>query len=380
MIKITDKRDCCGCHACYNSCPQKCISMQSDAEGFWYPAVKLESCTDCGLCEKVCPVLSKNTVDNQPLAYACMNKDDQIRQQSSAGGVFTVLAESVLAKQGVVFGAGFNKEFKVVHSWTDSIYGLNNFRGSKYVQSCIGDTYQQTRDFLKQGRLVLFSGTPCQIAGLKSYLGKDYEALICLDIICHGVPSPSVFDKYRAELEHTYASKTRKIAFRRKDYGWKRYSVALSFDNATEYRQPYTMDLFMKGFLQNIYLRPSCYQCSFKTINRQSDMTLADFWGIQNVLPTFDDDRGTSLILVNSRKGATLFSYVADKVASEKVDIDQALVDNPSALKSVAYNPQRALFFKEMATTKDISHLIAKYTRVSFPRKVYRKMRTLLSR
>ena len=380
MINITDKQCCCGCHACYSSCPQKCISMQSDFEGFWYPVVDLERCTDCGLCEKVCPVLCKNTVDNHPLAYACMNKDDKIRKQSSSGGVFTVIAESVITNHGVVFGAGFDGEFNVVHSWTDRLDGLSNFRGSKYVQSCIGDTYKQTRDFLKQGRKVLFSGTPCQVAGLRSYLGKDYEALICLDIICHGVPSPKVFGKYRAELEHRYGAKARRIAFRRKDCGWKLYSVALSFDNATEYRETLTTDLFMKGFLQNIYLRPSCYKCSFKTINRQSDMTLADFWGIQNVLPSFDDDRGTSLILVNSSKGNAIFSSVADKVDFEKVDIDQALIYNPSAIKSVDYNPKRAQFFKELAASEDIKQLIAKYTRVSFSRKVYMKMRTLLSR
>ena len=378
MINITDKRNCCGCHACYNSCPQKCISMQSDDEGFWYPEVDIEECTGCGLCEKVCPILCKNMVDNHPLAYACMNKDDKIRQKSSSGGVFTAVAESVIANHGVVFGAGFDGDFNVVHSWTDSFDGLRNFRGSKYVQSCIGDTYKQARNFLKQGRQVLFSGTPCQIDGLRSYLGKDYEALICLDIICHGVPSPLVWKQYRSKLANNKELKA--ISFRDKTFGWKRFSLRFTYNNDNEYLKDMISDEFMQGFLQNVYLRPSCYHCSFKTINRQSDITLADFWGIENILPNFDDDRGTSLILVNSNKGNEIFSSVEDKVDCEKVDLDLALLYNPAAIKSVDYNPKRARFFRELSGSEDISQLIVKYTKVSFSRKLYVKGRTLLSR
>ena len=378
MINITDKQCCCGCHACYSSCPQKCISMQSDFEGFWYPVVDLERCTDCGLCKKVCPVLCKNAVDNHPLAYACMNKDDNIRKQSSSGGVFTVIAESVIANHGVVFGARFDEDFNVVHSWTESLDGLSSFRGSKYVQSCIGDTYKQTRDFLKQGRQVLFSGTPCQVVGLRSYLGKDYEALICLDIICHGVPSPLVWKQYNSKLANNKELKA--INFRDKTFGWKKFSLRFTYNNDNEYLKDLNSDEFLQGFLQNVYLRPSCYHCSFKTINRQSDITLADFWGIENVLPSFDDDKGTSLILVNSSKGKAMLSSVADKMDCEKADMDQALLYNSAAIKSVDYNPKRTLFFKDLAASEDISQLISKYTKVSFSRKVYMKGRTLLSR
>ncbi|EGW41268.1 Coenzyme F420 hydrogenase/dehydrogenase, beta subunit C-terminal domain [Desulfosporosinus sp. OT] len=377
MINLTDKQCCCGCHACYNCCPQKCISMQSDVEGFWYPVVDLERCTDCGLCEKACPVLCKSTVDNHPLAYACINKDDKIRKQSSSGGVFTVIAESVIANHGVVFGAGFDEEFSVVHSWTDSIDSLGNFRGSKYVQSCIGDTYKQIRDFLKQGRQVLFSGTPCQVAGLRTYLGKDYEALICLDIVCHGVPSPLVWEKYRSKMANNRAFKA--ISFRDKILGWRKYSISFEFREGEILTELGSENKYVQGFLKNLYLRPSCYNCSFKSINRQSDITLADFWGIENVLPNFDDDRGTSLILVNSGKGDVIFSSQADKVYCEKVNINLALLYNPSAIKSVDYNPKRSLFFKELGST-DISQLVERYTKVSFFRKVYVKGRTMLSR
>ena len=380
MITLADKRDCCGCYACYNICPQQCISMQVDEEGFWYPVVDLDECTDCSLCEKACSILNKNVTDNHPVAYACINKDDNIRQQSSSGGLFTVIAEKVIANNGVVFGAGFDGGFNVVHSWTDKLDGVSNFRGSKYVQSCIGDTYKEVLDFLKQGRQVVFSGTPCQIAGLRSYLGKDYEALICLDIICHGVPSPKVWQRYKLHTEEIYQAKAKRITFRHKNCGWKLYSVSFSFDNDTEYSQKLTENIFMQGFLHNLYLRPSCYACSFKTLNRQSDITLADFWGIENILPSFDDNKGTSLVMVNTQKGAEIFSSVVDKISYEKVDINLAILYNTSAVKSVDYNPKRNQFFQELSGSIDISQLIAKYTKVSFLKKVYMKVRTLLSR
>jgi len=378
MINIIDKINCCGCHACYNSCPQKCISMQSDDEGFWYPVVDSKECIYCGLCEKVCPTLSKPMTKNHPAAYACRNKDDKIRQQSSSGGVFTIVAASVIANHGVVFGAGFDGKFNVLHSWTDSLDGVRNFRGSKYVQSSIGDTYEQAKDFLKQGRQVLFSGTPCQVAGLRSYLGKDYEGLVCLDIICHGVPSPLVWKQYRSELGNN--NELQSINFRDKTFGWKRFSLRLTYKNNEEYIKELNSDEFMQGFLKNVYLRPSCYHCSFKTLARQSDITLADFWGIENILPSFDDDQGTSLVLINSNKGKKIFLAAADKMRYEKVDIDQAIVYNSAAIKSVAYNPKRNKFFQEMSDSADITQLIAKYTKVSFFRKVYAKIRRLLSR
>jgi len=332
--------------------------MHSDNEGFWYPVVDIENCTDCGLCDEVCPILNNKIINNNPVAYACINKDDNIRLQSSSGGIFTVIAENVIVDNGVVFGAGFDDDFNVVHSWTDNVGGLGKFRGSKYVQSNIGATYNEAKDFLKQGRPVLFSGTPCQIAGLKSFLGKEYDTLTCIDIICHGVPSPKVWQLYRLQMEDRFQAKAQRIAFRRKNCGWKLFSVSLWFDNDTEYSKTLNEDLFMQGFLRNLYLRPSCYVCNFKTLNRQSDITLADFWGVDNILPGFDDDKGTSLILINSEKGEKAFSSVADKVNYESVDTSQAVLYNPSAVKSVNYNPKRDKFFKELDASDDIAQLI----------------------
>lgn len=380
MIEITDKTRCCGCHACYNICPQECITMQSDDEGFRYPVIDREECTECDLCDMVCPIMCSNKVDNQPIAYACINRDNNIRQQSSSGGVFSLIAENILGNKGIVFGAGFDADFNVEHSWVDDIDDLSRFRGSKYVQSNIGDTYKEVRGFLGQGRQVLFTGTPCQVAGLKSYLGKDYESLICADIICHGVPSPRVWQRYKEQLEEIHHAKAERIAFRRKNYGWKLYSVSFSFDNETEYSKPLTEDVFMQGFLKNLYLRPSCYACSFKTLNRLSDITLADFWGIQNVLPDLDDDKGTSLVLVHSQKGAAMLADLADKMICEKVDLNTAVVYNSAAVKSVAMNPKREAFFAELDKSEDICVLIDKYTRVSGAKKAYSKARGLLGK
>jgi len=380
MIEIVDKNICCGCHACYSICTQQCISLQVDAEGFRYPSVDVVACNGCGLCTWVCPVLKRSHIDNLSDSYACINRNDRIRELSSSGGVFTLIAEKFIDVNGVVFGAGFDDDFNVVHSWTGDVEGLGKFRGSKYVQSCIGDTYKEAREFLKQGRPVLFSGTPCQIAGLRSYLGKDYENLLCLDIFCHGVPSPEVWQLYKQQVEQRYQAKIKRIAFRRKNCGWKLYSVSFSFDNGTEYSQSLTQDLFMRGFLQNLYLRPSCYACKFKTLSRQSDLTLADFWGIENIIPSLDDDKGTSLVLVNTEKGESMFENLADQMISEKVDVNQAIRYNSAAVKSVDYNPKRDEFLVKLAASSDICQLIAEYTKESLSRKAYIRVRRLLGR
>ncbi len=352
--------------------------MQSDYEGFWYPIVDMGKCIDCGLCEKTCPILKKHVVEKYPgQAYGCINKDEQIRQQSSSGGVFSAIGERVISNNGVVFGAGFDEDFNVLHSWADDLTGLANFRGSKYVQSYIGDAYKQAEDFLKQGRQVLFSGTPCQIAGLRSYLDKDYQDLVCLDIICYGVPSPLVWKKYRSKVAEN--KKLQGISFRDKTLGWKRCSVRFTYSNGDKHLKDFSTDKFMQGFLGNIYLRPACYNCNFKTLNRQSDLTLADFWGVENVLPSFDDEGGTSLVLVNSQKGNKMFLSIIDKINYEKVNINQAILYNQSAVKSVTYNPKRDKFFQELSGGVDINKLINNYTNISFSRKVYLKLRIILS-
>jgi len=348
LISINKKHDCTGCYACYNACPTQSVSMERDKEGFLYPEVDLDTCIDCDLCKQVCSLLHLKYVNNNPVAYACHNTDEKIRLESSSGGIFTLIAERIINNNGVVFGAVFDDDFNVFHSCVTEKDKLWAFRGSKYVQSKIGLTYSQAKEFLQQGRQVLFSGTPCQIGGLKSYMGRDYDNLFCVDIVCHGVPSPKVWQKYVSYREQCARSSARRIAFRRKDEGWKRYSVSFLFKNDTEYRQTFHKDLYMRAFLKNVCLRPSCYVCRFKSLHRQSDITLADFWGIQMILPEMDDDKGTSLVFVNSDKGRLMLEQIRRKMVCKKVDINEAVFYNLAAVKSVPYNPKREKFFAEL--------------------------------
>lgn len=348
MIEIVDKKECTGCSACFSACPEKSIVMEEDNDGFYYPEVNHEKCTKCSLCINICPVINVPVIDNSLNAYACINNDEALRMQSSSGGIFTAIANEILDRKGVVFGAAFDENFNVTHQFVGSYEGLQKLRGSKYVQSQINTSYLKTKNFLEQGRLVLFSGTPCQIAGLKSYLQREYENLFCVDFICHGVPSPKVWTKYVAFRSECASSSPQRISFRRKDYGWKRFSVSFLFKNDTEYLNNLWDDIYMRTFLKNISLRASCYSCKFKTIHRQSDITLADFWGISNILPDMHDDKGTSLILVNNEKGKSLFNTIKDKVQDKEVNINEAIKYNSSAVKSAMPHPARAEFFRDL--------------------------------
>lgn len=375
-LEIKEKKDCMGCYACLNICPEDCISMHIDDEGFWYPIVNYDECINCGLCVKVCPVINKTLVDNEPKAYACYNKDEEIRLDSSSGGIFTLVAEEILDSGGVVFGVGFNEEFKVVHSYTEVKEELSKYRGSKYVESEIGNTYKQAKDFLKQNRNVLFTGTPCQISGLKSYLGKNYDNLFCLDNVCHGVPSPMVWDRYLDFRSKIAGSKPKNINFRLKDEGWNSYSISFLFKNEKEYKEKSNKDLYMRAFLKDVCLRPSCYDCSFKGLNRESDITLADFWGIHNILPDIDSDKGVSLIFVNSNSGKEMLEKIKNKAVLKEVDINEAIVHNSCAIKSVEYNPKRDEFFKEL-NQLEFDKLVKKHCKVKLSLRFKNKIKSM---
>lgn len=368
MITINEKETCTGCHACATKCPKQCIKMINDTEGFWYPQINQEECIDCGLCEKVCPIITPLKFEDHfnPVAYACYNTDEKMRLESSSGGVFILIAEAVLKQGGVVFGAGFDKDFNICHQSVEHVEDLDKLRMSKYVQSKIGETYKEAEAFLKENRMVLFTGTPCQIGGLKAYLGKPYDNLVTQDIICHGVPSPMVWESYLAFRKKSDGGcAARRIAFRRKDFGWKRYSVSISYGNDTEYRQDLTQDLFMKGFLRDLYLRPSCHACAFKSVKRHSDITLADFWGIENILPEMFDDKGTSLVLIQSEKGKTLFKSIEKDLICQSVDMDEALKYNPAAIRPAPTPKNRQLFFQRF-DKEPFDKIIRDLTKPSF--------------
>ncbi|MBO4941351.1 MAG: Coenzyme F420 hydrogenase/dehydrogenase, beta subunit C-terminal domain [Clostridia bacterium] len=344
MQRIVDFENCSGCHACFNVCPKSCISMKPDGEGFLYPEIDNEKCIDCGMCQKVCPVLTEYKGKSKGSAYACINKDDETRKNSSSGGMFSLIAEHILSQGGIVFGAAFDEDLSVCHVEINCTDDLHKLRGSKYLQSRIGNTYKKVKVHLELGKTVLFSGTPCQISGLITFLGKDYENLLLQDIICHGVPSPFVWREYLKFRGNQTGGKAEKASFRDKSYGWKRYFVKLDFAGGRKYMKPFDKDLFMRAFLNNLCLRPSCYACHSKSVERQSDITLADFWGIENICPELFDNKGTSLMLVNSPNGQALFDAVKEKMEYREVDFDKAIKNNSSISVSAKLPPKRDEF------------------------------------
>lgn len=380
MISINKKESCSGCHACYSVCPKKCIEMERDEEGFLYPFVDLSKCINCGLCESICPIINKNDKENQnTVCYAVKYNNEKIRKESSSGGVFTAIASAIIKNDGVVFGAAYDENFMVEHISVNSEEELKCLRGSKYMQSVINDNYKKVEEALLSNKPVLFSGTPCQIAGLKAYLKKDYDNLYTQDVICHGVTSPKMWGMYVRRLENKYKSKIVKVNFRDKEKAWKKYNVTFMFEDGQVISQPFFENVYMKAFLKNLILRPSCYECSFKGIDRQSDITLADFWGIENVLPEFDDDKGVSLVVLHTKKGQDIFNNISNNLMFEKVEIETAIKENPSAITSSHKHGMRDKFFKR-ATCENFDKLTEKYVSQSYAKKLINKTKRLIKK
>ncbi len=348
MISFLNKENCCGCNACCTVCPLNCIKMVADNEGFLYPFVNTQLCAYCGVCEKVCPMSMTLRQGGPPVAFAAWHREATVRSVSSSGGVFSALMQKSLQQGGIVIGAAFDNNMSLCHQIAQNITECHKFRGSKYLQSDIGNVYREAQVFLQQGRQILFSGTPCQVAGLYAFLGEDCKNLLTCDLVCHGVPSPKVFTAYRKTLECQHGAKVRKVDFRRKDYGWKQFSIALLFDNDTEYHRVFHNDPFMHGFLHNLYLRPSCHACRFSRLPRVADISIADFWGVGKHHPEWDDDQGTSLILIQSKKGQSAFYAIRDALVVHDADLDMAISSNPCICGSVSPSQDRAAFFSDL--------------------------------
>lgn len=349
MIQLQEKSDCVGCEACAQRCPKHCITMQEDAEGFFYPQIDTEKCIDCGLCERVCPVIHQGEPRKPLVAYAAKNQDESVRLNSSSGGVFTALAEYVIAQKGVVFGARFDESWNVVHDYVETVEGLSAFRGAKYAQSRIGLCFLQAETFLKQGRQVLFSGLPCQIAGLKMFLRKEYDNLITVDLFCHGVPSPMVWERFLEEEIATPHTQLKSISFRDKTSGWKNYSFSYLQEDADGVhlrRMLSTKNLFMRGFLADLYLRPSCYHCPVKKQKSGSDITIGDFWGISRTYPQFDDDKGVSAVLINTAKGKSLWLDIINQLETKETTYQVISLGNPALERAAQCPEKRDVFFR----------------------------------
>lgn len=343
MINITDKHNCCGCNACGDICPKLAISFKYDNEGFWYPEVDMQKCIDCGLCEKTCPCLNVKDAKLPINVYAAVNPNDETRKESSSGGVFWMLVEKTIRDGGVVFGAAFDKEWMICHSSAETLVEAEKFRGSKYVQSRVNGCYKKAQEALKQGRKVLFSGTACQIAALKAYLRNDCDNLLTVDVVCHGVPSPGIWNEYIKTLSKSKA--LTKIVFRDKRTGWRNYDFSVQFSDSTELKESHNKNLYMQGFLHDLYLRPSCHSCQFKAGKCGSDLTLGDFWGIEKVVPEMNDDCGVSIVLINTLKGKDEINALP--ISYKEVRLEDAIKGNPCISMTAPENKWRSEFMAE---------------------------------
>ena len=343
MITDKDRNSCTGCTACVNVCPRKCIAMKSDEKGFLYPCIDMDSCIGCGACDNVCETAGRSADPDMILkGYGAIAKDRDLQIHSSSGGIFTLLSNTVIAEGGVVFGAVMTNDHKsaehiAVYSGSD----IAALRGAKYLQSDLSDCYSRAGELLHDGRTVLFSGTPCEIDGLKAFLGEENDNLLCVDMICHGVPSPQVWKKYCKEVEKKHNGRIKSVNFRLKKYSWEKPRVDHKGEKCKTVFHSKNEDPFMRLFLRDYILRPSCYECTHKGISRKSDITLGDFWGVDKVAPGFSDGAGTSLVIVHTEKGMRYFDKIRGTARIVEVDPVKAVAYNGSAVKS-APKPQKA--------------------------------------
>ena len=402
MITIIKREECCGCSACQQICPRHCITMEPDNEGFLYPQTDIKKCIGCHLCETVCPVRHSERERIPIEVYAAYNKDEHIRSISSSGGLFTVVAEEVIKRGGIVFGVRFDEEWNAVFDYTKEVDDLQLFRGSKYVQAYMGDAYKNVRFFLEQGILVLFTGTPCQISGLKSFLRKGYKHLILLDLICEGVPSPKVWQKYLHEEKDKqskiYFSSSKEtyikyLSFRNKEFGWKQFGFVLQLASKSHEKivnaNINRSSTYLQALFNYLDLRPICYECPFKGCRSQSDITIADYWGINYLHPEMDDDKGTSMVYINTLNGRDFFPF--SDVHLLKTNYEEAFHYN-NIVTSVKKHPNRDKFYNNIDKKKSIikwlgnctfplsykiKELAKKHLRKLFSSKTYKKLESL---
>lgn len=368
--------DCCGCQACLQICPKKCILMKESYDGFLYPTIQQNLCINCSLCINACPVYNNNSLSDDIIcSYVGYNKDNHVRLLSSSGGLFDIFAKHILLENGVVFGAMFDECNKLVHNYITNYDDIQKLRGSKYLQSNINNSYTVCKKILDQGKKVLFTGVPCQISGLKKYLSKEYENLYTIDVLCHGVPSPKLFNMY---LSEKHFEKNTNICFRRKDYGWRNFSISFT-DGEKKYSNVHSKDIYMKIFLNNLSLRECCYNCKFKSLKRESDITIGDAWGIEKHSPELDDNKGTSVVIIHSNKGDYLLKSNLDNLMLKKVDIDIALPKTSDSRKSVKRNKNREKFFNGLQQGISINNLSKLSCDKTFLKKFLRKLKRILN-
>lgn len=362
MIDNLKKKDCCGCSACLNICPVNAIEMIEDKEGFKYPKINYDKCIKCNKCSNTCPVINKQLNGYNGKAFACFNNDNNERINSSSGGIFSLIANYVFDNKGIVVAPAFDENFNVKHILIDNRKDLEKLMGSKYVQSDVTTIFKSVKKKLDEGILVLFSGTPCQISGIKKYLNKEYKNLILQDVACHGVPSPKLWELYVTYRKHKDNDCIKNISFRDKSNGWQDFQMKFNYKNKS-YKKSHNNDPYFELFLNNISLRSSCYNCKFKDKYKSSDITLADYWGIENIKEhKFDLQNGISLVIINSDKGLDIFNNIKNKMTYQETDYDKALIYNSAIISSVEKPKKRDKFAKDLQKN-NFSKLYKKYRR-----------------
>lgn len=381
MIQVTNAKDCCGCSACASICPHDAITMKPDVLGFLYPHVDVEKCINCGLCEKVCSFNSNyDKTDNliKSDAYALRHKDINEIEKSRSGAAFIAISDYIIEHGGVIYGAGYTDHFRVIHKRASTKEERNEFRGSKYVQSDMNSVFRQVKQDIEKGLIVLFSGTPCQTSGLNAYIGKKLRKnLFLMDIVCHGVPSPYIWKDYLNYLEKKNGSSICEVNFRDKQkFGWTAHKETFEFTD--RYNASKNYSCYTHLFYQHIMFRHSCGNCHFCNTIRPSDMTIADFWGWEKTDPNFNkDDKGVSLVLINTPKGSELFEKIKEKVELREAKIENCLQPNlqyPSVI-----HPQRMAFEKEYGTY-GFKYVYYKYGNVGWRYKIKTLMRKIKNR
>lgn len=379
MVDSKEKKDCCGCRACEHICPKHAIEMVEDENGFRYPKIDYELCTKCGLCDDACAFKENYEAHgDNPAVYAVKNRDEAVRSTSSSGGMFTAISDKILEDGGVVYGAGYRDRLYVYHKRTTTKKERDELKNSKYVQSDIGDSFIRVKQDLEKNLNVLFTGTPCQVVALKSFLRKDYDNLLTVDFVCHGVPSNKLWQDFIGVIEKNTKNNILHVEFRNKEKSWHAPKSKLYFKNKSTKKVKGEQSYF-KLFVHNYMLMPACHNCKYANLNRASDLTLGDFWGIEKTMPEFDDDKGISLVLVNSDKGAALFKAIRVRLdvreSSKKNCLQRNLKNPPPRHKN------SAKFWKDYQK-RGMRYVMVKYTEYgivkTFFKKVILKLKSVL--
>lgn len=386
MLEVIEKDKCCGCSACFSACGHHAITMQLDSEGFEYPIISQEACVDCGLCQSVCPVLQyenrksiREKNSDAQIGFAARNKNFSQRLISSSGSIFPPIAEWILDNNGLVVGAAYDNDFNVVHKFVESKDELCALQGSKYLQ-CKADneTFKYIRKELKNGRKVLYSGMACQVEGLKSFLRKEYDNLYTIDLICMGIPSYVVWQKYLAAFFGD--EKIKSINFKEKSIGWDTFTFRVDTDKRI-FKERGMHNLYLRSMFLSWNMRPSCFQCPFKKAKRISDFTLADAWGVYHSTPDINDNKGLSSVIVHSNKGLELWNILKDKIDSVQVSIDDIAAGNSNLITNKPQTGDRKLFFETLnVNSKEAFLNLCSIRKAPLKQRIKNKLIAMLSR